>query len=160
MKITTLNVFVFVILLVAHYYLVNRSEKGFFAQTSLPKSVINRPSSECIDVAPTTKGCMGMPSGHVETTTIFAFVLYQYEYLSGLVMVAIIVAMCIQRVLFERHTIGQVIAGSLFGFLYGSIYYKTRLSFISLVIPVVSIIIFSTLSQIMKNKSTPINESL
>jgi len=165
MQWTLLNASVFVLLLLAHYFPVNHAEKEWWAYYSpLPKSMLVRPLAECAD-ATAAAGCRGMPSGHAETAAIFAWVLFQYRQISAFTAFAIIVAMCIQRVMFHRHTISQVIAGSVLGITYGTIYRKTNLSVFSLLIPVLLIVClrgFSTvagLTQTEPNKDYLDNES-
>lgn len=137
MELTPLNAFILGILLFAHYFPVNRLEKKWFSRSSVPKSVLMRPNAECRDATPAVNSCRGMPSGHTETATIFALVLFHYGYLSGIEAGALILIVGAQRILFQRHTIIQVLVGAVFGAFYSTIYCKLRLSVFSLFVPLI-----------------------
>jgi hypothetical protein len=144
MGFTILNTIIFGILLAAHYFPVNRLEKKWFSQTTaLPKSALVRPNSECSRAEPNVNRCMGMPSGHTEAATIFALILFHYGYMSAMAAGFIVAAVGAQRILFQRHTISQVLVGAAFGLAYSIIYCKLRLSIFSLFVPLLLIGVLS-----------------
>ena len=101
-----------------HMALVNPMEK-LFTQAMFDAS-FRRPKKECSSC--NTLSCLGMPSGHTETTSVCTSMLFFSGILSMPWAVAIVVAMAIQRVATKMHTINQVIMGGLLGFVYASVY--------------------------------------
>ena len=77
---------------------------------------------------------LGMPSGHAEAGTIMFLLLYFYEYISLPVSIILIFIVSLQRVVKERHTIAQVIAGTMCGIIYSYIYKSYNLSIFSFLI--------------------------
>ena len=63
-----------------------------------------------------------MPSGYAETITIFASLLYLYEFIPLWVCLLLICIVSIQRLITHMHTIIQIIAGIMFGLFYVYIY--------------------------------------
>lgn len=136
MALTAVNIVVLAIVLVAHYFPVNYLQKAVSSRMPLPRSMLVRPSSECANELLSTGAigspCRGMPSGHTETAAIFACVLFQSGELSWLAALAVILIMGAHRILFARHNEIQVVVGALLGIFYGTLYYKTGLSLMSL----------------------------
>jgi len=96
------------ILLSIQYCITNVFEKVFVQQYigeyKRPDSEKNRSASS-----------LGMPSGHVETTTILCFILEYYNVISIEVAIFIIIVMALQRVLSKRHTPEQTMMGFFMG---------------------------------------------
>jgi hypoxanthine phosphoribosyltransferase len=72
-----------------------------------------------------------MPSGHAEGSTLLFGLLYLTGILSGPICLFIISMVCIQRVVSNMHTIGQVVMGILLGGFYALVYYYTHFSLFS-----------------------------
>lgn len=115
------------ILLLIHYFITNVFEKMFVQQYIAEKK---RPDSE----EDRSVSSLGMPSGHVETTTILCCILVYYNVISIQVAIFIIIVMALQRVLSKRHTPEQTIIGFFMGLLYSAIYISTDVSFYSIAI--------------------------
>ena len=118
---------VIVILLVFHYFITNVLEKIFVDQyitTSKRPDSINE-NHTC---------SLGMPSGHVETTTILCAFLVHNNIISIKTSLVIIFIMTLQRIMSKRHTVSQTIFGFLTGLIYSYIYTQTDFSWISLLI--------------------------
>lgn len=115
------------ILLLIHYFITNVFEKilvqQYIVESKRPDSEEERHTSS-----------LGMPSGHVETTTILCLILVFYNVISIQLAIFIIIAMAFQRVLSERHTPEQTIMGFVMGLFYAGIYTYTGVSFYSIVI--------------------------
>ena len=75
--------------------------------------------------------CIGMPSGHAETMTILTSLLYLYKFIPLWACVILIVAVSLQRLILNVHTIIQVIVGIIFGLCYVFIYKYFNLSIYS-----------------------------
>jgi membrane-associated phospholipid phosphatase len=81
-----------------------------------------------------SSGDLGMPSGHAEASTIMFLLLYYYGYISLPVSIILIFIVSLQRVLKQRHTIAQVIVGTILGIIYSYIYKSYNLSIFSFLI--------------------------
>ena len=68
----------------------------------------------------------GMPSGHAESFTILSYLLYKKGIINGWVCASIITLVGLQRIVYNRHTLLQVIAGTLLGLLYGHLYSTSK----------------------------------
>lgn len=86
---------------------------------------------------------LGMPSGHAESATIMFLLLYFYGYISLPVSIILIFLISLQRVLKQKHTIAQVIVGTICGIIYSYIYKSYNFSIFSFLI-VVSITLLLT----------------
>jgi PAP2 superfamily len=82
--------------------------------------IVRRPCEEC--ASSDELECLGMPSGHTESATVFASLLLFAQYINFPIWSIIIIAVGLQRVIYDRHTINQVIAGFIMGSLYSGIY--------------------------------------
>jgi hypoxanthine phosphoribosyltransferase len=124
----TINRYVnLLILLLIHYSITNVFEKVFVQQYI---GEYKRPDSE----KNKSTSSLGMPSGHVETTTILCFILEYYNVISIEVAIFIIIVMALQRILSKRHTTEQTIMGFFMGVLYAAIYINTDVSLYSIAI--------------------------
>ena len=140
------NLIILFFITIIHYVLLNGLEKIFFSHTSIPISYLIRPSDCCITQDEYIVGCFGMPSGHAEIISIITYILYKYKYISWVVMILCILIVCFQRIIFKKHTIIQVIVGTMLGLIYGTLYFKTKLSFLSLYTTIFLIFIFTFLT--------------
>ena len=118
-------VIIFIIFLY-HYYIHNGLEKQF-SQNYLHYD-IKRPLNNCKNNLFNSLSCIGMPSGHAETSTIIFSLLYFYKFISLPICVLFIFLFSIQRVISSMHTVGQVIAGIVLGIFYSQIYSITNMS--------------------------------
>lgn len=109
-----------------HFYIQNGLEKQF-SQNCLHYD-IKRPLKNCDNKLYSGVSCIGMPSAHAETSTIFFSLLYIYHFISLPICVLFIFLFSIQRIISNMHTVGQVIAGIVLGLFYSQIYSVTNLS--------------------------------
>ena len=117
-----------------HYLIQNGIEKTF-ASTIFPYEFVKRPSESC-NVDDNYGGlvslrCVGLPSGHAETATIFSLLLWFNKIIPLWFAILFILVVSVQRVISWRHTPFQVIAGIVFGTLYSLLYAKLKLSLLS-----------------------------
>ena len=82
--------------------------------------IVRRPCEEC--ASSDELKCLGMPSGHTECATIFASLLLFSQYINFPIYIIIIGTTGLQRILYNRHTVNQVMAGFIMGSLYSGIY--------------------------------------
>lgn len=127
------------IVVLYHYNIHNNIEKRFFLEY-FGYNNIKRPLSGNIM---SSSGDLGMPSGHAESATIMFLLLYYYGYISLPVSIILIFIVLLQRVLKQRHTIIQVIVGTICGIIYSYIYKSYNLSIFSFLI-IVSITLLLT----------------
>ena len=102
-----------------HLLLINRLEK-IISKSLFNFSTIKRPNScNIFDVK-----CVGMPSGHAESITILALLLYYKNYISFSTAMLLILIVSYQRISSKMHSINQILVGILLGILYSFIYIK------------------------------------
>ena len=118
------------IVVLYHYYIQNNVEKQFCLEY-FGYNNIKRPLSGNIM---SSSGDLGMPSGSAESGTIMFSLLYFYGYISLPVSIILIFIVSLQRVLKQRHTIAQVIVGTICGLIYSYIYKSYNLSIFSFLI--------------------------
>jgi hypothetical protein len=130
MKLNLLIIIIFIIC-IYHYLIQNRIEKIFFKRYLNKdfEELIKRPLKKCIQK--NTNKCMGMPSAHSETITIFGFLLYFYKIIPLWICLFLICIFSFQRVASNMHSIVQVFVGILLGFFYALLYKQMNLSFYS-----------------------------
>jgi hypoxanthine phosphoribosyltransferase len=147
-KLSIKTQFVCLITIIAfyHFFIQNGLEKIFF-ESYFEYDDVKRPLSKC---ANSTNGqkteCIGMPSGHAETVTIIATLLYLYKFITLPICLLLIFVFSAQRIISDMHTTVQVICGILFGAFYVLIYKSFHLSMYSLLIVISIGIIFALLS--------------
>jgi len=95
-----------------HYSIINPAEKQVVRNVSGDAIWAKRPTGEPY----------GMPSGHAETAAVLAYLLYKKGLINGWVCTAIITLVGIQRILYNRHTLLQVLVGTCLGLMYAYIY--------------------------------------
>jgi membrane-associated phospholipid phosphatase len=118
------------IVVLYHYYIQNNVEKRFCLEYFDYNNVKRPLSGNIID----SSGDLGMPSGHAEAGTIMFLLLYYYGYISFTLCLILIFICSLQRVLKQRHTIAQVIVGTILGVIYTYIYKSYNLSLFSFAI--------------------------
>jgi membrane-associated phospholipid phosphatase len=147
MKLNLLIIIIFIIC-IYHYFIQNRLEK-IFCKIYLNKDfeeLIKRPLKKCIQK--NTNKCMGMPSAHSETITIFGFLLYFYKIIPLWICLFLICIFSFQRVASNMHSIIQVFVGILIGFFYALLYKKLNLSLLSFIIVIAIGLILITFIQV------------
>lgn len=129
MKLNEIQIISIIILIsIYHFYIQNNLEKNFF-RCYIDYNSIKRPLNICSKFK--NRGhllCVGMPSGYAETITIFASLLYLYEFIPLWSCLLIIFIFSIQRFITNMHTITQIISGIMFGLFYVYIYKHFNLS--------------------------------
>ena len=137
----------FVILLISYYHFtIQNGLEKIFCETYVDYNLVKRPLAKCADGSNGQNTmCIGMPSGHAETVTIFATLLHLHNYISLPICVFLIVLFSAQRVIAGMHSLIQVIIGISVGLLYVTLY--TKFSFIYAFLMVFSIgVLLATLS--------------
>ena len=115
-----------IILISAYHFKVHNRLEKMFTKAYFSFNDIKRPLKSCDNF--NNFGCVGMPSGHAEGSSVLGFLLYFYNFIPLWACVTFIVLVCIQRVITSMHTIIQVLMGGLLGFIYASIYKQFNLS--------------------------------
>ena len=129
----TFTIFItIVIICLYHYYIQSRLEK-IFSQTYFTYDDIKRPSKKCNANGSQNLSCIGVPSSHVESITILAFLLYKYNFIPLWVSIVSIVGVSLQKIINNKHTVFQVCIGSIIGFIYAHIYLFCNLSIYAVV---------------------------
>ena len=90
------------------------------------KQIVRTLSSDAVWARRPTGEPYGMPSGHAESLTILAYIMYKKGIISGWGCAFIITLVGLQRILYNRHTLLQVVAGTCLGLLYGQIYATSK----------------------------------
>lgn len=127
---------IIVITMISYYHFVlhNGLEK-IFCETYFDYDSVKRPLPKCRNAANgINTSCIGMPSGHAETITIFATLLYVYKFISLPICLTLILIFSAQRIVSNMHTFRQVGFGILLGALYVAIYSILHLSISSFLI--------------------------
>jgi hypoxanthine phosphoribosyltransferase len=130
MKLNTKLFFTIIIILLTIYHLSihNNLEKMFF-QTYFDYNKIRRPLNYCSNILNSSKlTCAGMPSGHAETSMIFASLLYIYKIIPLWLAIIIVIISIGDRIIRNKHTLFQISIGLLVGALYSFIYRYFNLS--------------------------------
>jgi membrane-associated phospholipid phosphatase len=99
-----------------HAVIINPSEKQIVRTLSGDAQWAKRPTSVPY----------GMPSGHAETFTVLSYLLYKKGIINGWACASIITLVGLQRIVYNRHTLLQVIAGTCLGLLYGHLYSRSK----------------------------------
>lgn len=114
------------ILAIIHISVINRIEKSLVQVIYGPQHWTKRPTLKCPDRYKYLKTkCYGMSSGHAESYTIFFVMLYLLNIIPLSWAIVGVIIICLQRVIWRRHTILQVIIGSLIGLVYVCFYYNS-----------------------------------
>lgn len=129
MKLNNYYIIIIIIFVsVYHYYIQNDLEKNF-CRCYIDYNSIKRPLATCNKFKNSPRLiCVGMPSGHAETITILATLLYVYQFIPLWLCLLLIFIFSIQRFITNMHTIIQIISGVIFGLFYVYIYKYFNLS--------------------------------
>lgn len=126
MKLTSLRniqLFTFIILLSMYHFYIHNSLEKIFSQSYFEYDAVKRPLLKCQSSEKSSLlGCIGMPSGHAETSSVFSFLLYFYKIIPLWVCLLIIFIISLQRVVTHRHTVDQIVIGALLGYIYALLY--------------------------------------
>ena len=134
MKLEKYTIFIILsIIFIYHFNIHNKLEKIFFA-TYINYNNVKRPLHKCDSEIYKNTKCLGLPSGHAETSTILFSLLYFKNFISLNVCLAFIFLISIQRIIFHMHTVTQVFVAILLGILYSQIYIINNLSIFSLLL--------------------------
>jgi membrane-associated phospholipid phosphatase len=134
MKLENYTIFIILfIIFVYHYNIQNKIEKIFF-DCYLNYNFVKRPLYMCNSDIYKSFKCLGFPSGHAEVSTIIFSLLYFKKFISLHVCLAFIFLISIQRIIYNMHTVNQVIFGILLGLIYTQIYIINNLSIFSLLL--------------------------
>jgi hypoxanthine phosphoribosyltransferase len=122
-------------------------------------SFCKRPLYSCHDSEPVLR-CLGFPSGHAQTVTVIALTIFALKLISFPVAIIIIFVVSLQRIVYNMHTVGQVIAGIVTGLIYFSIYRSYHFNPIVFLLPLLNwVIILIILLLIVERKlAEPIPE--
>jgi membrane-associated phospholipid phosphatase len=130
----TLNLLLFITFVTLYHFKIHNKLEKLFSQTHFHYNDIKRPSAMCDDAMNEYNfNCVGMPSGHAEASSVLCFTLYYLKLLPLWASLLIVGLVSMQRVVYRRHTILQVVMGSILGLAYAFIYKYFNYSIISLV---------------------------
>jgi hypoxanthine phosphoribosyltransferase len=128
MKLTTLRniqLFTFIIVISMYHFYIHNSLEKIFSQSYFEYDTVKRPLLNCRNNEKSSLlGCIGMPSGHAETSSVFSFLLYFYKIIPLWVCLLIIFIISLQRITSHMHTIDQVVIGATLGYIYALLYKK------------------------------------
>jgi len=142
-----IKVFAIIILFCLYHYFIHNGLEKIFCQTYFSYDVVKRPLFKCKNKEMSSLlSCIGMPSGHAETASLFFFLSYFYNFIPLWVTLLFIIIFSMQRIVTNMHTISQVIVGALLGLSYASIYKFFNLSVIGFTIVFMIGFIFVLLS--------------
>ena len=83
MKLNTIQVLIFIILITTYHYYIHNGLEKIFSQIYFEYDSVKRPLFRCKNIENCSRlGCIGMPSGHAETSSVFSFLLYFIMFLS------------------------------------------------------------------------------
>lgn len=146
MKLEKYSIFIILfIIFIYHSYIHNKLEKIFF-DTYINYNNIKRPLQKCTSEINKSIKCVGLPSEHAEVYTIIFSLLYFKNFISLYVCLSFIFLISIQRIIFQMHTVTQVLFGILLGFFYTQIYVRNNLSIFSFLIVLIIGLIIAILS--------------
>ena len=129
-------IFIIIVLITNYHYLTQNYLEKYFFKRHFDYNSIKRPLKICSEERERKKPtmCIGMPSGHVETITIFASLLYLYKFIPLWISILLICIISIQRYISNMHSIIQIMTGILLGLCYVFIYKHFNLSILSFLI--------------------------
>ena len=117
------NIIVLIILICLYHGILQNGLEKIFSETYFNYEQVNRPLIRCSSyLNGQILGCIGMPSGHSETITIFSILLYLYNFIPFWLCLILIFVFSGQRITSNMHTFTQVVAGIFFGYVYALIY--------------------------------------
>jgi hypoxanthine phosphoribosyltransferase len=111
------EIIIICIVTLIHFILLNPLIKNiYYEYFGLDKRPLNKCKNDI------TFKCYGMPSGHVESATIFSLLLLNKQFINKFFAILIIIVFGLQRIYYKMHTIKQIIIGLFFGLIYSLIY--------------------------------------
>lgn len=123
------QIFIIIFLITLYHFYINNGLEKIFSQTYFDFNNIKRPLFGCSNQDSSSRlKCIGMPSGHAETASLFFFLLYFYKAIPLWICLLFISLFSIQRITSSMHSYDQVMVGSALGLLYALIYKKFNLS--------------------------------
>ena len=130
------TVILFIILVSTYHILIQNSLEKLFSETYFKGfKFTKRPLETCLNSANGIPSyCKGMPSGHSETITIFATLLYLYKFIPLWLCILLIFIIGLQRILSSFHTVMQVLVGIFLGYMYSKIYRYYNFSYYSFLV--------------------------
>lgn len=132
---TFINLFIFIIFVSIYHFHIHNSLEKMFSQVYFDYDEVKRPLPKCKSGDNSSLlRCIGMPSGHAETSSVFSFLLYFYKIIPLWVCLFIISVISVRRIVSGMHTLNQVIVGAILGFIYAFIYKNFTLGFIIILI--------------------------
>lgn len=124
------NILIIIILICIYHITLQNGLEKIFSQTYFNYDAVKRPLPRCSDCDYCRPlKCIGMPSGHAETVTLFSTLLYLYKYLPLWACVILVIIVSGQRITSQMHTLDQVIVGIFFGYMYALLYKYFNLSY-------------------------------
>jgi len=130
MKLNIKN-FVIIILLSLYNFSIQNGLEKTFTQTYFNYNDVKRPLNICNkDIECKKLKCIGMPSGHAETASLFFILLYFNKFINLWVCLFSIIFFSAQRIITNMHTFNQVLIGAILGLIYAIIYNYFNLSLI------------------------------
>jgi membrane-associated phospholipid phosphatase len=118
-----------IFLLASYHYLIHNDLEKTISKTYFEYNDIRRPLNKCnTEINSSRLSCTGMPSGHAETISIICILLYLYNFIPLWLSIIIIMIVSFQRIISNKHTLIQVLIGSLLGLIYATIYKFSNLS--------------------------------
>ena len=131
-------IFVIILFITSYHYLIQNDLEKYFFKCHFDYNSIKRPLQMCSKDQERKKPtmCVGMPSGHTETITIFSTLLYLYKFIPLWISILLIFIFSIQRYISNMHSIIQILAGITFGLCYVFIYKHFNLSILSFLITI------------------------
>ena len=129
-------IFVIIVVITSYHYLIQNYLEKYFFKCNFDYNNIKRPLKICSKEREREKPtmCIGMPSGHVETITIFSSLLYLYKFIPLWISILLIFIISMQRYITNMHSIIQIMTGIIFGLSYVFIYKHFNLSILSFII--------------------------
>jgi hypoxanthine phosphoribosyltransferase len=118
-----IKILLFITLLAVYHSYIHKGLEKTFVQTYFGYNNIKRPLFTCNNKDSSLNlECIGTPSGHAETISVFCFLLYFYKIIPFWVCILFILLVCVERIASHMHTPIQVIVGTVLGLLYALIY--------------------------------------
>lgn len=139
-------IMIIILICLYHYFIQNGLEK-IFSEIYFNYEAVKRPLIKCSNCLDSHQlSCIGMPSGHAETITIFSSLLYLYKFIPLWLCLILILGFSGQRITSSMHTLPQVIAGIFLGYRYTMLYHHFNFSIFSFLIVLSIGLILSILS--------------
>lgn len=142
-----------IFIVIIHYVFTNIYEKALFQLQFNNSQKTQRPQLSC--EKKTQLNCQGMPSGHAEIVTIVSILLYKYYLLNPFILSIIIVIVSLQRIIYKKHTVFQILIGLIFGTIYGLIYNDKLIIYICWIFPLIYVLIIVSILENKLREKTP-----